>query len=128
MVFVMAKKITKKELKTLMGLAYSEENEQIVLSALEGMKDNESNIKSEIGEMTKKLNKMQFIAKNGEKIPNALKYSIKLLENDIEGKKRLLNSWITPTIADLNNKYTDFLEVRYEELLRNYTEEVTEEE
>lgn len=124
----MAKKMTKKELKSIMGLAYSEENEKIVLSALEGMEDNKDNVVHEIGEKTQKLNKMNFIVKNGKKVPQKLKNSIKLLENDIGAKKRLLNSWINPTITDLNNKYLDFMEVKYKELLEDYVEEITEEE
>ena len=122
----MSKKLTKKELKVLMGLAYSEENEKKVLNALEGMEDNKANVISEIAEKTKKLNKMQFIAKNGKKIPEALKTSIKRLEYQIEAKQRLLNSWIKPTIDDLNDKYTDFMEIKYKEVLENYVEEITE--
>lgn len=127
-VFIMAKKLTKKELKVLMGLAYSEENEKRVLNALEGMEDNKSNVIHEIGEKQQKLNKMQFIAKNGKKVPQSLKTSIKRLEVQIGEKRRLLNSWIKPTINDLNDKYTSFMEVKYEELLKDYVEEVTEEE
>lgn len=127
-VFIMTKKLTKKELKVLMGLAYSEENEQRVLKALEGMEDNKSNVISEIAEKQQKLNKMQFIAKNGKKIPEALKTSIKRLEVQIGEKRRLLNSWIKPTINDLNDKYTSFMEVKYEEVLKDYVEEVMEEE
>lgn len=124
----MAKKVTKKELKALMGLAYSEENEKIVLSALEGMEDNKNNVIHDIGEKTQILNKMNFIMKNGKKVPQKLKNSVKLLENDIGARKRLLNSWINPTIYDLNNKYLDFMEVKYKKLLEDYVEEVTEEE
>lgn len=127
-VFIMAKKLTKKELKVLMGLAYSEENEKKVLEALEGMEDNKSNVISEIAEKQQKLNKMQFIAKNGKKVPEALKTSIKRLEVQIEEKRRLLNSWIKPTINDLNDKYTSFMEVKYEEILKDYVEEIMEEE
>lgn len=124
----MSKKLTKKELKSLMGLAYSEKNEKKVLQALEGMEDNKGNVISEIAEKQQKLNKMQFIAKNGKKVPEALKTSIKRLEIQISEKRRLLNSWIKPTINDLNDKYTSFMEVKYEEILKDYVEEVTEEE
>ena len=124
----MSKKLTKKELKALMGLAYSEENEKKVLNALEGMEDNKDNVVSEIAEKQQKLNKMQFIAKNGKKVPEALKTSIKRLEIQISEKRRLLNSWIKPTINDLNDKYTSFMEVKYEEILKDYVEEITEEE
>lgn len=124
----MSKKLTKKELKSLMRLAYSEENEKKVLNALEGMEDNKDNVVSEIAEKQQKLNKMQFIAKNGKKVPEALKTSIKRLEIQISEKRRLLNSWIKPTINDLNDKYTSFMEVKYEEILKDYVEEITEEE
>lgn len=127
-VFIMAKKLTKKELKVLMGLAYSEENEKRVLNALEGMEDNKDNVIHEIGEKTKKLNKMQFVAKNGKKVPQSLKLSIKRLENKITKLQRLLNSWIIPTIDDLNDKYVEFMEIKYQEVLENYVEEITEEE
>lgn len=119
-------KLTKKELKTLMGLKYSEKNEKRVLNVLEGMEDNKANVIYEIGEKSKKLDKMNFIVKNSKKVPESLKLSIKRLEVQISKKQRLLNSWIIPTINDLNDKYTDFMEIKYEEILKNYTEEITE--
>ena len=106
---------------------FSEENEKIVLEALEDFEDNEATVLGRIKDNEKKLSRLQVLADNDKKIGKKLKVRLLSLEEEIKSDKSLYENWIAKTIQLLNNKYLDFVEAKYSEQIDEYLKQVEEE-
>lgn len=106
---------------------YSDENEEKVLKALEDFEDNEDVVTSRLAKNEKKLSRLQILTQN-DKIAKKLEVRLAKLEDKINSDKSLIRNWINPTLEELNERYLDFIEAKYEEDIDKYLKEVEEEE
>jgi len=109
-------------------LEYSSKNEKIVLKTLEDFEDNEVVVTSRLVKNEKKLSRLQILTQNDKKIAKKLEVRLAKLEDKINSDKSLIRNWINPTLEELNERYLDFIEAKYEEDIDKYLKEVEEEE
>lgn len=109
-------------------LEYSDKNEERVLKTLEDFEANEVDVTSRLAKNEKKLARLQILTQNDKKIAKKLKVRLAKLEDTISSDKSLIRNWINPTLEELNDKYLDFIEAKYEEDINKYLKEVEEEE